>query len=121
MSVRAVIFDFDLTLADSSAAIVACTEYALHQLDAAGATPAQIAAVIGLPLHEMFRSLTGETEPARADAFARHFVVRADEIMVRGTRIYPEVPPCSRVCASRVSRSRSFRRSFATGSRRSLR
>lgn len=82
MSVRAVIFDFDLTLADSSAAIVACTEYALHQLDAAGATPAQIAAVIGLPLHEMFRSLTGETEPARAD-----------EIMVRGTRIYPEVPP----------------------------
>ena len=38
MSVRAVIFDFDLTLADSSAAIVACTEYALHQLDAAGAT-----------------------------------------------------------------------------------
>ena len=93
MSVRAVIFDFDLTLADSSAAIVACTEYALHQLDAAGATPAQIAAVIGLPLHEMFRLLTGETEPARADAFARHFVVRADEIMVRGTRIYPEVPP----------------------------
>ncbi|RQT92676.1 HAD family hydrolase [Burkholderia cepacia] len=93
MSVRAVIFDFDLTLADSSAAIVACTEYALHQLDAAGAMPAQIAAVIGLPLHEMFRSLTGETEPARADAFARHFVVRADEIMVRGTRIYPEVPP----------------------------
>ncbi|WP_193100174.1 HAD family hydrolase [Burkholderia sp. Z1] len=93
MSVRAVIFDFDLTLADSSAAIIECTEYALHQLDAAGATPAQIGVVIGLPLHEMFRSLTGETDPARADAFARHFVARADEIMVHGTRIYPEVPP----------------------------
>ncbi|AYQ41082.1 HAD family hydrolase [Burkholderia aenigmatica] len=92
MSVRAVLFDFDLTLADSSAAIIACTEYALHRLDAAAATPAQIGAVIGLPLHEMFRSLTGETEPARADAFARHFVARADEIMVHGTRIYPEVP-----------------------------
>ncbi|VWB38478.1 HAD family hydrolase [Burkholderia metallica] len=92
MTVRAVIFDFDLTLADSSAAIVACTQYALHRLDAAGATPAQIGAVIGLPLHEMCVSLTGETEPARVDAFARHFVARADEIMVAGTRIYPEVP-----------------------------
>lgn len=93
MPVRAVIFDFDLTLADSSAAIVECTEYALDQLGAAGATPAQIGAVIGLPLQEMFRTLTGETEPARADAFARRFVARADEIMVPGTRIYPEVPP----------------------------
>lgn len=92
MPVQAVIFDFDLTLADSSAAIIECTEYALHRLDAAGATPAQIGAVIGLPLHEMFRLLTGETEPARADAFARHFVARADEIMVHGTRIYPDVP-----------------------------
>ncbi|WP_175996176.1 HAD family hydrolase [Burkholderia stabilis] len=93
MSVRAVIFDFDLTLADSSAAIIECTEYALHRLDASGATHAQIAAVIGLPLQEMFRSLTDDTEPARADAFAQHFVARADEIMVHGTRIYPEVPP----------------------------
>ncbi|MBL3966377.1 HAD hydrolase-like protein, partial [Burkholderia sp. KCJ3K979] len=47
MSVRAVIFDFDLTLADSSAAIIECTEYALHQLGATGPTPAQIRAVIG--------------------------------------------------------------------------
>ncbi|RQT01122.1 HAD family hydrolase [Burkholderia seminalis] len=93
MPVRAVIFDFDLTLADSSAAIVECTEYALHRLGAARATPAQIGAVIGLTLPQMFRSLTGETEAARADAFARHFVARADEIMVPGTRIYPEVPP----------------------------
>ncbi|OXJ31603.1 HAD family hydrolase [Burkholderia sp. HI2714] len=92
MPVRAVIFDFDLTLADSSAAIIECTEYALHQLGAAGATPAQIGAVIGLTLPQMFHALTGETEPARADAFARHFVARADEIMVPGTRIYPEVP-----------------------------
>lgn len=93
MSVRAVIFDFDLTLADSSAAIIECTRYALDQLDAAGPTPAQIGAVIGLPLPDMFRLLTGETVAARADAFARHFVARADEIMVPGTHIYPEVPP----------------------------
>lgn len=66
MSVRAVIFDFDLTLADSSAAIIECTRYALDQLDAAGPTPAQIGAVIGLPLPDMFRSLTGETVAVRS-------------------------------------------------------
>ncbi|MBN3834067.1 HAD hydrolase-like protein [Burkholderia sp. Ac-20344] len=48
MSVRAVIFDFDLTLADSSAAIIECTEHALRQLDVARATPAQIGAVSGM-------------------------------------------------------------------------
>ncbi|MGZ2749344.1 HAD family hydrolase [Burkholderia stagnalis] len=92
MPVRAVIFDFDLTLADSSAAIIECTEYALQQLGAPVAPHAQIGAVIGLPLQEMFRSLTGDADALRADAFARHFVARADEIMVAGTRIYPDVP-----------------------------
>ncbi|KHK54412.1 HAD family hydrolase [Ralstonia sp. A12] len=92
MPTRAVIFDFDLTLADSSSAIIECTEHALRQLDAPTATPAEIHAVIGLPLHVMFQSLTDDSEPARADAFARHFVARADEIMVQSTRIYPEVP-----------------------------
>ncbi|CAJ0821918.1 MULTISPECIES: HAD family hydrolase [Ralstonia] len=93
MPIRAVIFDFDLTLADSSGAIIECTEYALRQLGAPGATPAEIHAVIGLPLQVMFRTLTEDSEPARAEAFARHFVARADEIMVPSTRIYPEVPP----------------------------
>jgi phosphoglycolate phosphatase len=94
MPVRAVLFDFDLTLADSSAPIVACTEHALRALGCPPAPPAQIRSVIGLPLPAMFRALTecGEDEEGRAGAFARHFVERADEIMVPGTQIYPQVP-----------------------------
>jgi phosphoglycolate phosphatase len=91
MPVRAVLFDFDLTLADSSDAIVECTEHALRTLGCPLAPPAQIRSVIGLPLPAMFRALTGEDSEARASAFARHFVDRADEIMVPGTRIYPQV------------------------------
>jgi phosphoglycolate phosphatase len=92
MPVRAVLFDFDLTLADSSAAIVECTEHALRTVGCPPAPPAQIRAVIGLTLPAMFRALTGESaEEARAAAFARYFVERADEIMVPGTRIYPQV------------------------------
>ncbi|HKT97917.1 MAG TPA: HAD family hydrolase [Paraburkholderia sp.] len=92
MVVRAVLFDFDLTLADSSAAIVECTEHALCTLGCPPAPPAQIHSVIGLPLAAMFRALTNEDGERRADAFARHFVKRADEIMVTGTQVYPQVP-----------------------------
>lgn len=91
MPVRAVLFDFDLTLGDSSAAIVDCTEYALHELNCAPVPSEQIRSVIGLPLPAMFHALTGDESEARAGAFARHFVARADEIMVSGTRIYPQV------------------------------
>jgi phosphoglycolate phosphatase len=92
MSVRAVIFDFDLTLADSSAAIIECTEYALRQLDAPSATHAQIYAVIGLSLQAMYSTLTGGSDPEQAEAFSRHFVARADEVMAPSTRMYREVP-----------------------------
>jgi phosphoglycolate phosphatase len=90
--IQAIIFDFDLTLADSSEAIVECTQYALTHLDCPSATPAQIRSVIGLPLQVMFRTLSADTDPARASAFVQHFVRRADDIMVQSTRIYPEVP-----------------------------
>lgn len=92
MPVRAVLFDFDLTLADSSAAIAECTEHALHTLGCAPASSAQIRSVIGLSLPAMFHRLTGEEAEGRAAAFARHFIERADIIMVPGTRIYPQVP-----------------------------
>ncbi|VVD94055.1 Phosphoglycolate phosphatase [Pandoraea iniqua] len=91
-AIRAVIFDFDLTLADSTEAIVECTQYALTRLECETATPAQIRSVIGLPLPVMFHTLSGDEDAARAEAFVRFFVSRADEIMVQSTRIYPEVP-----------------------------
>ncbi len=91
-SIQAVIFDFDLTLADSSDAIVECTQYALGHLECHDAAPAQIRAVIGLSLPMMFQTLSNDADPERAAAFVKHFVARADAIMVQSTRIYPEVP-----------------------------
>ncbi|WP_322015559.1 HAD family hydrolase [Paraburkholderia sp. J12] len=94
MPVRAVLFDFDLTLADSSAGIVECTGHALRRLGCPPVRPEQIHAVIGLALPAMYRTLTGEGDEGdevRAAAFARYFVERADEVMVTSTRIYPEV------------------------------
>ncbi|MBN3785938.1 HAD-IA family hydrolase [Burkholderia sp. Ac-20353] len=92
MQIRAVIFDFDLTLADSSAGIIDCTQHALRELGYDAAASEQIHAVIGLPLQAMFRTLTGDDSAEQADAFARGFVARADVVMVASTTIYPEVP-----------------------------
>lgn len=91
-ALQAVIFDFDLTLVDSSEAIVECTQFGLARMGCASATPEQIRSFIGLPLSFMFRELSGDESDERAAAFSRHFVARADEIMVQSTRIYPEVP-----------------------------
>ncbi|OJA76476.1 HAD family hydrolase [Burkholderia ubonensis] len=92
MDIDAVIFDFDLTLADSSAGIIDCTQHALHEPGHDAAASEQIRPVIGLPLQAMFHALTGDDRPERADELARRFVARADEVMVASTKIYPEVP-----------------------------
>jgi phosphoglycolate phosphatase len=90
--IKAIMFDFDLTLADSSHGIVECTRYALRTMDIPQVGSERIHSVIGLPLQGMFQILTGITETERADEFARLFVERADEVMVTSTRIYREVP-----------------------------
>ncbi|RKF49448.1 HAD family hydrolase [Paraburkholderia fungorum] len=90
--VKAIMFDFDLTLADSSNGIVECTRYALRTMGVPQVESERIHAVIGLPLQGMFQILTGIAETERADEFARLFVERADEVMVSSTRIYRQVP-----------------------------
>jgi phosphoglycolate phosphatase len=85
---HAVLFDFDFTLADSSAAIIECTHHALELLGHERCESARIRACIGLPLPEMYRRLTGEH--ARAQHFFDAFMARADEIMESMTVLYED-------------------------------
>jgi phosphoglycolate phosphatase len=89
--IRAVIFDFDLTLADSRAAVTECVNHALRRLGLDEAAPEAIHRTIGLPLTLTFERLTGRGDEAGTDAFRRLFAARADEDMVVRTRLYPEV------------------------------
>jgi phosphoglycolate phosphatase len=91
-NVEAVMFDFDLTLADSSKGIVECTQHALREMKMREADALSIESVIGLPLRDMFFKLTGTLEPSSVERFSRLFIARADQVMVPMTRIYPEVP-----------------------------
>lgn len=90
--VRAVIFDFDYTLVDSSRGVVACVSHALAGLGLLPATPEAICRTIGLSLEETLVALGGEVERPRAAEFTRLFVERANEVMVPLTRLFPGVP-----------------------------
>lgn len=87
---RAVIFDFDYTLADSSEGIVECVNHALVRLGLNPIPPTDIRQTIGLSLPDTCLALTGRSDLSRD--FMRHFVSRADEVMVDMTEIMDSVP-----------------------------
>ena len=91
-----VLFDFDYTLADSSPAIVACTNYALAALGLPAAAPGAIRQTIGLTLEAAFAQLVGASVPshrfpAASKAFDRLFIERADAVMAENTVLLPGV------------------------------
>jgi phosphoglycolate phosphatase len=90
---RAAIFDFDLTLADSTAAVVACVDYALDSLNLGPVSPEQVRRTIGLSLDAALEVLTGETSPQARVRFHQLFVEAADRVMVAQTEMMEGVLP----------------------------
>ncbi len=99
--VRAVIFDFDYTLADSSRGIIDCVQYALDRLGLPPATDTDIRQTIGLSLTETFRRLADPRHAVHAERFGGHFKYRADRVMVDRTIVYASVPRVARDLNSR--------------------
>ena len=89
---RAVIWDFDFTLADSSAGAIDCINHALRCVGLPRASDRRILESVGLSLPETFAYVTGKTDAPMAEAFGRHFVARADEVMADLTVLYECVP-----------------------------
>ena len=92
MDVRAVIFDFDYTLADSSQGAIECINFALDQMGLARVSDEAACRTIGLSLHETFLTLGDHHEPQRCGEFYRLFVQRAEEVMSNLTVLYDSVP-----------------------------
>ena len=86
---RAVLFDFDFTLADSSVGIIACINYALTKLGLPEAAPQEILETVGLYIPEALVALVGEEYRPKGQEFFGYFTEKADEVMADGTRIYP--------------------------------
>lgn len=88
-----VIFDFDLTLADSSTGVIECANHALTQMGLPPAHPETIRGTIGMPLDAAYERLAEKSHAAGSEEFTRLFVERADQVMLRGIRLFDTVKP----------------------------
>ena len=86
---RAVLFDFDFTLADSSVGIIACINYGLTKLGLPEAAPQEILNTVGLYIPEALVALAGEGYRTRGEEFFSFFTEKADDVMLDGTLLFP--------------------------------
>ena len=93
---RAVIFDLDGTLIDSSEGIVEAVNYSLRQMGEPEQPPDRIKPFIGFPLSEMYPSFT----EAPVDDLYRHFQVKAAETIVSSAVVMTGVEPMLQRLAS---------------------
>lgn len=85
----AVIFDFDLTLADSRPGFIASHAYAAEQMDVPAPTPEAIARAIGTPLERIVPVMFPEASEAWVAEYIRTYRVKADEVMADLTQVLP--------------------------------
>lgn len=90
MQYKAVIFDFDYTLGDSTNGIIASANYALEKMGYKKAEREAIRKTIGLSLPETYVALTGDKKPEKGEEFRSYFVEKADEIMTDNSDLYPD-------------------------------
>lgn len=88
---RALLIDFDFTLAESSAGAIECVNHALVQLDLPAAEKEAIRRCVAYPLPEVLARLTGIEDPHIAAIFSHAFIRRADEVMASLTSLFPGV------------------------------
>ncbi len=90
---KAVVFDFDFTLADSAEPVVECAIYAFEKMGLSTPAPEAIVKTVGMHLEKAFVDLAGEGYADRSREFFDLFVKRADEVMVDMTHLYETAAP----------------------------
>lgn len=91
MELDAILFDFDLTLADSLAGVSECANHALRALGFAPAEPEAVRRTIGLSLIHSFHALSASDDAVLARLYAKHFGEHADRVMADLIRLFPGV------------------------------
>lgn len=89
MKYKACIFDFDLTLADSSKGILICFKHTLAAFGYPVPSDEIIYNTIGMTLLDAFDLLTGITPNPEREKMRVEYVRKADEEMVKNTVFYP--------------------------------
>ena len=84
-----VAFDFDGTLVDTRAPILAAMRAALVDSGYAARSDGEVLSIVGLPLHEMFRQLGSRT--ADFETLSDRYRARFDEVAAGSTRLFDGV------------------------------
>ncbi len=90
---RALIFDFDYTLADSTKGVLECICFALREMNLPEPAHDAMRATIGHSLAHAFTQLTGKTDLALQQEYRRLFLQRAGEVIVGLTTLYNVTAP----------------------------
>ena len=88
MKYKAVCFDFDYTLADSSTGIVKCFRMVIDSHGWKGIDDEQIRRTIGMTLEDAFSLLSGIKEPDQLTALHKEYSLHANTYMNPNTRFY---------------------------------
>lgn len=89
MDYRAVLFDFDFTLADASQAIVAGFQHGFACMGHPKPDPDAVRGTIGLPLEDAYTLLSGDGDEARRKEFRLYFSQVAVPMQIEVTRMFP--------------------------------
>ncbi len=89
MKYKAVLFDFDYTLGDSTDGIVISVNYALRKMGCAEAERDVIKRTIGMSLPETFSYLTGDRSAEKQVRFSELFKTEANLVMTENSSLYP--------------------------------
>lgn len=89
MDYRAVLFDFDFTLADASEAIVAGFRHGFAVMGHPEPRADAVRATIGLPLEDAYTLLSGDQDPDRRKEFRGHFSEVAVPMQIEVTKMFP--------------------------------
>lgn len=89
MNYKAIIFDYDFTLGDTTGGIIGSVSYALSQMGRPPCSETEIRKTIGLSLVKTYETLTGDPSPENAKIFHDLFVEEADRIMTPSAKWLP--------------------------------
>lgn len=85
---KAIIFDFDYTLGDSTDGIVKSVNYAMSKLGLPQCEREDVRFTVGHTLPETFKMLTGDSDLQKASQFSEYFIEKADEIMTEHSKLF---------------------------------
>jgi len=90
-NIRAVVFDFDGTLVDTSEAILASLRVALRRHDIPGLPPATVLRMIGRPLREIIAAASPQADAALVDSVVADYREAFAGFAAAGSRLLPGV------------------------------